>query len=224
MGIGSFLIALVFTLFVYMYRKGKINRRTEFIKSYKFPMAIQRKLGEQYPDLSKKQIKQVLETLKVFFHISSRRKNYSIAMPSQVVDFAWHEFILFTKNYQKFCSSGIGYFLHHTPTEAMTSATQAQESIKNAWNLACVYEGIDPKNPTRIPMLFAIDNELNIENGFIYVKNCNSKSSSTYAAGFCVNHINCSTATSSGISLSDVFESGNSGSGCSSCSSCGGGD
>ncbi len=46
-----------------------------------------------------------------------------VAMPSQVVDVAWHELILHTRLYQHVCRKGLGRFLHHTPAQAMRSPT-----------------------------------------------------------------------------------------------------
>ena len=37
--------------------------------------------------------------------------------PSLLIDLAWHEFILFTRYYQKFCSTHYNRFIHHTPSE-----------------------------------------------------------------------------------------------------------
>lgn len=37
--------------------------------------------------------------------------------PSQIVDLAWHEFILFTKAYSDFCVLHFGRFIHHYPGE-----------------------------------------------------------------------------------------------------------
>ena len=95
-----------------------------------------------------------------------------VSMPSQVVDVAWHEFILYTRPYEKFCKKGLGRFLHHTPTEAMSSPTVAQDGIKRAWRLSCARHKIDPARPAELPLLFSIDKQLNIEDGFIYSKNC----------------------------------------------------
>lgn len=35
--------------------------------------------------------------------------------PSHKVDLAWHEFILFTRAYHRFCESYFGEYIHHTP-------------------------------------------------------------------------------------------------------------
>ncbi|WP_198648846.1 hypothetical protein [Cyanothece sp. BG0011] len=95
-----------------------------------------------------------------------------VSMPSQIVDEAWHEFILFTKEYSDFCSQGFGYFLHHTPAEAMKTGTQGQQGIRLAWELACQKDHINSYRPKRLPLLFAIDTLLEIENGFYYTLDC----------------------------------------------------
>ena len=87
-------------------------------------------------------------------------------MPSQVVDVAWHEFILFTRDYRDFCQRGLGRFLHHVPAEAMAAPTDAQEGIRRAWYFACRDEGIAPRQAHRLPLLFALDAELGIADGF----------------------------------------------------------
>lgn len=76
-----------------------------------------------------------------------------VAMPSQVVDDGWHEFILFTRSYKSFCKKALGRFLHHTPTEAMRTPTSAQEGIKRAWRLACAKENNNPGKPNRLLLI-----------------------------------------------------------------------
>lgn len=44
-------------------------------------------------------------------HITSEKLS-----PSLVVDLAWHEFILFTRYYHKFCTKHYAKFIHHTPS------------------------------------------------------------------------------------------------------------
>jgi len=38
--------------------------------------------------------------------------------PPPRVDHAWHEFIVFTRDYAEYCEERFGAFLHHDPTEA----------------------------------------------------------------------------------------------------------
>jgi hypothetical protein len=35
--------------------------------------------------------------------------------PSPIVDEAWHQFILFTREYAEYCNSVAGRFIHHEP-------------------------------------------------------------------------------------------------------------
>ncbi|HEV7399147.1 MAG TPA: hypothetical protein VGN84_02650 [Solirubrobacterales bacterium] len=42
-------------------------------------------------------------------------------MPSRLVDEAWHEFILDSLSYTRFCEVAFGGYLHHTPDEAMST-------------------------------------------------------------------------------------------------------
>jgi len=108
-------------------------------------------------------------------------------MPSQVVDEAWHNFILFTKDYEVFCNGSLRRFLHHVPAEAMESKITAQIGIKRTWDMCCFKEDIDPKSPARLPLLFAIDTDLKIENGFHYSLDC-VKSNDNY---YCASDIGC---------------------------------
>ncbi|WP_220231718.1 hypothetical protein, partial [Klebsiella pneumoniae] len=82
------------------------------------------------------------------------------------------------------------------PAQAMRSPRQAQEGIRRAWKLACRREGIDPQNPTRLPLLFALDTELAIADGFRYTLNCAQRQDGG-AAVFCASHIGCSSGCAS---------------------------
>lgn len=126
-------------------------------------------------------------------------------MPSQIADDAWHEFILSTRFYSIFCKKALGHFLHHTPTEAMNSPTSAQQGIKRTWRLACVKDAINPKHPRTLPLLFAIDSQLSIENSFIYHLDCITEQNKGNTDGYCASHIACASGCS-GDSGSDSSE------------------
>jgi hypothetical protein len=107
----------------------------------------------------------------------------------------------------------------------MRTPTAAQEGIKRAWRLSCAKHGINPALPTRLPLLFAIDEQLNIGNGFKYALNCKDKASPLYGDGYCAGHIGCASGCSGDSGSSDsggFFDSGGDSGGCS--SGCGGGD
>jgi hypothetical protein len=56
-------------------------------------------------------------------------------MPSRAVDEAWHEFILDSIAYTRFCEGAFGHYLHHTPVEAMgTPMGDALGETVHAWD------------------------------------------------------------------------------------------
>jgi len=236
---NSYIIPIIILLiFAYFWRKEQKRKRLRYIENYKFNPVLIRRVKEKIPDISDKNTTKLFDALRDYFYICSQAQGKMVAMPSEAVDIAWHEFLLFTKEYQTFCNKGIGRFLHHTPTEVMKSKTSAQEGIKRAWRLACAKEGINPQNPKKLPPLFAIDKLLNIKNGFTYTLNCKSKASGTSSSscgGYCATDIGCTSSCGSGSDgwFSSSDSSGDSGGGWfssssdsgSSCggSSCGGG-
>ncbi|ALP52511.1 hypothetical protein Tel_04745 [Candidatus Tenderia electrophaga] len=177
----------------HLMRRGMHGKRLGFIDAYQFHPAIRSKLAAKHPQLSDGQLDLVFDGLRDYFHICNQAGKKSVAMPSQVVDDAWHEFILFTRAYQQFCRTGLGRYLHHTPAQAMASPTFAQDSIKRAWRLACAKDGIHPAGARVLPLLFAIDAELNIPNGFRYTPDCRNPNASNYGSGYCASHIGCSS-------------------------------
>lgn len=228
-----FIFFLIAVLLYYLYKshqKKKIRKALHFIENYTFPQRVQESVLKTYPHLSETDAKLALKALRDYFYIARQADNHMVSMPSQVVDVAWHEFLLFTALYQKFCDRAFGHYFHHHPTEAMQSQTMAQEGIKRSWKLACLKEKIDPKNPHKLPLLFAIDGNMQIKDGFTYTLNCKNQLKNTHnnsgCAGYCVSDIGCSGISgcvgSDSISHAD-FSSSDSGGGDSGCSGgCGG--
>ena len=56
----------------------------------------------------------VKETLKFLFLVGKYEQALS---PSNTVDLVWHELILFTRFYEKFCKNNFGRYIHHTPDD-----------------------------------------------------------------------------------------------------------
>jgi len=204
-------LALLLGGIAWLYTKNRRRRQLAFIRSYQFHKAIREKLHSKHPHLNDEQIHLVFRALRDFFWMSNRAGRRMVAMPSQVVDDAWHEFILFTRAYKGFCQRALGRFLHHTPTEAMATPTLAGEGIRRAWRLACAKERINPKSPNRLPLIFAIDAMLNIPNGFIYTLDCQDRNSPTYGSGYCAGHIGCSAGGCADDSGADTAGSADSG-------------
>jgi len=174
--------------------------RLRRLAQFQFPEHVARRVRNTYPHLDDAGCAAVMEGLRQFFAVSIHARGRRVAMPSQAVDAAWHEFILSTRAYGDFCRGTLGRFLHHTPAEAMRTPTQAQDGIRRAWRLACRREGIDPGRPDRLPLLFALDARLAIPGGFTYALNCRRRAVGTTGAGaadgggsFCAGHIGCSS-------------------------------
>lgn len=174
----------------------KKQAQLAYIENYQFHPAIAGKVKSKYPHLTDAQVALVFSGLREYFYACNKANRKIVSMPSQVVDVAWHEFILFTRAYQQFCTKSLGRFLHHTPTEAMRSPTLAQEGIKRAWRIACAKHKIDPKKPTRLPLLFALDSQLNIDDGFSYALDCQSLSGNSKPGDYCAGHIGCASGCS----------------------------
>ncbi|RDE25015.1 hypothetical protein DV711_05455 [Motiliproteus coralliicola] len=180
-------VALAAVVVFWLYRRERKKRRQQLIDEFRFPPSIAVKLTEKYPQLSEQDVEYVFCGLREYFHLCNLAGKRMVSMPSQVVDVAWHEFILFTRKYEYFCGKALGRFLHHTPAEAMRTPTDAQQGLKLAWKLSCQREGMAPKAANRLPLLFAIDQQLNIDDGFKYALDCKKTSGDYYCAG----HIGC---------------------------------
>lgn len=201
-------IAVVLIFFVIVFfrkRKKRRVRMRSIIENYQFPVKVHASVKQHYPHLSESDVDLVVAGLREYFYLCLGAKKGSVAMPSQVVDVAWHEFILFTKAYESFCTQAFGKFLHHTPAEAMKTPVIAQDGIKLAWRLSCIKEGINPQSPSKLPFIFALDSRLKIEDGFHYALNCQKRKGDAY----CASHIGCGGGCSS-----DSSDSGCSGGGC----------
>jgi hypothetical protein len=211
--------------FGYLVFRGKRAKQFAYIENYRFHPTLAEKVKAKYPHLSDDEVTMVFDALRDYFRMCNLAKKRMVSMPSQVVDVAWHEFILFTRLYKKFSEKAIGRFLHHTPTVAMKRPTLAQDGIKRAWRLACAKERIDPADPARLPLIFAIDGMLDIKDGFRYSLDCKDKSSPAYGDGYCAGHIGCAAGCAGDSGTSDsggFFDGSGDSSGCSG-SSCGGG-
>ena len=162
-------------------------QREAFIRSAELPKGLFVKVREKYPHLSQKDCELVARGLRQFFlaHLKSGRK--FVAMPSQAVDELWHEFILHTKSYDRFCRKAFGQFLHHTPAVVLTSNRQKNTGLRRCWWFACKEENINPKSAARLPLLFALDGKLNIADGFRYVPDCKGVRRQDAAGGSSVN-------------------------------------
>lgn len=164
-GVVSLLAVVLLSLWV----RGQRERH---IREAPLPQFLKRKLREIYPHLSGRDVDLVERGMRQFFLACARSNRKFVAMPSQVVDAMWHEFILHTRAYRDWCALALGRFLHHTPALALGAQAQNNDGLRRAWYWACRDEAIRPEAPSRLPLLFALDAKLGIANGFHYVPDC----------------------------------------------------
>jgi hypothetical protein len=159
---------------VFLWARWQRLARAEFIRSYAFPRGLLEKLQTRRPALDAKQLQLVARALRQFFlaHLHSGRQ--FVSMPLQVTDDLWHEFILYTRHYDAFCRRAFGRFMHHTPAVALGAVQQNNDGLKRTWRHACQEENINPRKPTRLPLLFALDAKLGISDGFTYSLDCSN--------------------------------------------------
>jgi hypothetical protein len=168
----SIACALLVALCAFLWQRQLSSRREAYIRHFVLPKGLFERLRYRHPHLTAKECQLVAHGLRQFFlaHLKSGRRY--VSMPSQVADDLWHELILYTRNYQAFCHKAFGRFLHHTPAVVLSKSQQGNEGIRRCWRYACLEENINPRDPARLPLLFALDGKLNIPNGFRYVANC----------------------------------------------------
>jgi hypothetical protein len=202
------LIVLSCTSVVYLLLKG-INiflkrikqNRLALLKDYDFPTSCYAAVQQRYLQLTAEQIELAFEQLRLFFEVclmySSPSSSIPVAMPSKIVDSCWHAFICETREYQDFCKSMFGDFLHHDskPDTSFRLVDLSVNDIKNDKNTTAQIE--DQSQQTRdltnqlsvarifhwtlaigasrnsssvvnIPVMFSIDQDLDIEDGYFY--------------------------------------------------------
>ena len=192
-----------------IWRRYRDLKRERFIRDAPLPAGLLDKLAKRRPQLKLKDRALIAHALRQFFLVYLRANGRYVSMPSQVVDDLWHEFILYTRNYRDYCKQAFGRFFDHTPAVALAADKRSNAGLRRTWWFACKEEHIDPRNPSRLPLLFAIDAKLGLADGFVYSPDCRE----ARARGD--NSINCAGefADSSVDGSTDGFGDSDSGSG-----------
>jgi hypothetical protein len=165
-------LVLIVALLAVLWIRWRRLARADYIRRYMFPTGLFDRLRKRRPELAVKDCQLVARALRQFFLAHLNSGCQFVSMPSQVVDDLWHEFILYTRHYQHFCRHAFGRFLHHTPAVVLGAERQNNAGLRRTWWHACLEENINPRKPTRLPLLFALDAKLNIVDGFRYTPDC----------------------------------------------------
>lgn len=212
------LLALLLGLLALGWRAWQRRDRLRFIEQQALPRSLRPQLLAQHPEWGEAQLAAVERGLRQFFRICARSPRQFVAMPSKAVDAGWHACILDTRAYERYCRNAFGRMLHHTPAEAMPAGqapVRLRQGLRRAWWGACRDEGLNPRQPTQLPWLFALDAELGIPGGYRYVPDC-SLLGADRGDTHCASSLGCGGG--SGGSSSDAAGDAGDGGGC------GGGD
>lgn len=170
-----FVPVLVFVLGRAHWSRRKYLRRESFIRGFNLSPQLFKSLRTKHPQLSPQDCQSVAKGLQQFFMAYLHSGHRYVAMPSQVADDLWHEFILHTRDYHDFCTQAFGSYLHHTPAIALgNDRQQSANGLQRCWRYTCQLEGVDPQSPTHLPLLFALDSKFMIVEGFRYLVDCDS--------------------------------------------------
>ena len=99
-----------FILLAIIWQMRVRSRREAHIRTFTLPKGLYDKLRAKHPTLALKDCQLVAQGLRQFFLAYLKSGHQYVSMPSQVVDDLWHEFILYTKNYQLFAKRPSGAF------------------------------------------------------------------------------------------------------------------
>lgn len=114
--LGQFYLAvflvLLFAVTVNALENREWNMQKMALAAWKFDDAYLKVVLQQNPDLTEVDVIEAFELLRQFFYVCWKDGTRSLAVPSQLVDQCWLEFIHDSRNYMKFCDSVFGYYLH----------------------------------------------------------------------------------------------------------------
>src|SRR3989344_1575630 len=107
-------------------QKEFVRRLDEFEAPY-----LQEKLLKDSKFNSQEEYQRAFVEFKKYVILDKLTGNSPIGMASVKVDELWHQLILFTKEYSKFCNEIQGYFLHHSPHTSQTPIGKRKEGHLN---------------------------------------------------------------------------------------------
>lgn len=160
--------------------EGRLHRQKKLIKNYAFPPSVKHHVQQTYPHLTDTEIELALEQLRVYFLICWQ-ENETLTLPSKVVDTARQGFMLERKSFKVFQRAVFTPLMHQIPTRPEIDAheiglKEGSKTFKAALALVRVSSvskgnsGRQIKEPAalHIPALFAVDEALNIPDGYLF--------------------------------------------------------
>ncbi|MFF1743237.1 glycine-rich domain-containing protein [Streptomyces mirabilis] len=75
-----------------------------------------RRVTADHPDIGEATARRIVGQAAAFIAASGQQPGRDL-VPSKLVDYGWHAFILHTVDYAAFCRRVVGRFVHHVPTD-----------------------------------------------------------------------------------------------------------
>jgi hypothetical protein len=202
---------LVVSLFAFViYNSATFNNRRQFVSDFTYPPSAMRELAKHHPTLTERERQLVADGLTQYFQVYLKSGFKSVSMPSQVVDDLWHAFILDTRAYKAYCDQAFGRFFHHTPAVVMSKNKQTNEGLRRVWWHTCKFEGLDPRNTAKLPLIFDLDTRLRIPGGYRYTANCEALRAAGVAGTQCGGDFTSTSFDGGTAGLSDSSSDGSS--------------
>lgn len=175
MVIALFVCAALGILSLALGHQIQIAKKANQIRVYPLPLGLVRSARDApdsvLPELNAAEQALLLEALRQFFRVRLKAGEKKITVPSRAVHSVWVAFSQQTQAYEVFCDR---FFGRRFPTEqafALGSNPHINEGLRRVWTISCRDENINPFDPVRLPLLFAIDRKLNLNAGFHYYVN-----------------------------------------------------
>ncbi len=143
-----------------------LNRKLErLIRDEPLPPVLQARLLAAQPKLGAAGVARIERGLRQFFLACYRSHPDDVAMPSVAAASVWHDCTQ-SAGYARWCERSVGHVVEYAPATTVLGCDAAtNDALRRAWYWACSEEGIDPRRPTRLPTLFALDADLATSSG-----------------------------------------------------------
>lgn len=110
-------------------------RAEQAARALELPAGVTTRVLHRHPSLREEDLELAVLGLKDWFVACVHRRDTQLGMPSQAVDWLWHEFILDTTAYERFCRDVFRTYLHHRPEDRLAvSMETALRNTVEAWD------------------------------------------------------------------------------------------
>jgi hypothetical protein len=161
-----FRASIVITFIIFLICALRDSVRRSYINAHQLPDAVLKNFCRQYPLLDDEQVQRVVEALNLYFCSRAPYPKQNVPIPSRLVNDLWRAFSLQVEDYEFFCQEAFRYKLPYRDIDKLVkNAKDYDWSV--IWQYACSRED-SYWLPKKLPSIFAIDADFNIENGLHY--------------------------------------------------------